>query len=114
MSNYWSNSLTSMDGSKVPVLLRIAGYFNALDLGSAREKIVIFFKNVEPFFKNVNPLIDNSVSCSSSLSYAYTCNFFTAASNVNGQSYTNYNCSLRSQWTRFQLDAMNNSSLSSP
>lgn len=61
VSNYWSNTVTSMDGSKVPVFLRIAGYFNAADLGSARTKIAIFFKNMEPFYQNSDYTINNKV-----------------------------------------------------
>ncbi len=43
-----------MDGSNVPVFLRIAGYFDAADLGAARTKIALFFKNIEPFYENAD------------------------------------------------------------
>lgn len=78
VSNYWTTSLTSMSGSTVPVILRIAGYFKSSDLGSARDKIVIFFKNLEPFYGNSTRLDDNSIACNATLTYSYSCSFFTS------------------------------------
>jgi hypothetical protein len=91
ITNYWSTTTVNMSGSTVPVILRLAGYFKSSDLGSARTKIVLFFKNLEPFYGNSTNNQDSSIACNSTLSYSYTCNFFTSGGYVNGQSYTNYN-----------------------
>ncbi|KAL4429313.1 hypothetical protein ABPG74_002299 [Tetrahymena malaccensis] len=93
VSNYMTSAGSATDGVQLPVILRIAGYFSASDLGSARTKIAIFFKNLEPFYSNSNSNYNIQIPCFSSLTTQYTCTYFTSGSNggiVQGQSYTNY------------------------
>ncbi|EAS07615.2 hypothetical protein TTHERM_00919640 (macronuclear) [Tetrahymena thermophila SB210] len=92
VSNYMTKA-TPTDGTQLPVILRIAGYFSASDLGSARTKIAIFFKNLEPFYSNSNSNYNIQIPCFSSLTTQYTCSYFTSGQNggiVQGQSYANY------------------------
>ncbi|KAL4471203.1 hypothetical protein ABPG72_007570 [Tetrahymena utriculariae] len=93
VSNYMTSPTTATDGTQLPVILRISGYFSASDLGSARTKIAIFFKNLEPFYSNSNSNFNIQIPCFSSLTTQYTCSYFTSGSNggiVSGQTYTNY------------------------
>lgn len=49
--NYFSSIYVGNDGSYIPTMLRIAGYFDQKDLAGVSKKISLFFKNMVPFVK---------------------------------------------------------------
>ena len=68
--NYFRGASTSLDGSKLPGLLRIGGLFNNINTFDS-NRVVLFFHDFEPLFKDLDNKYE--VGCSTSVSADVKC-----------------------------------------
>lgn len=85
--NYFSSTYGGNDGSYIPSMLRIAGYFDQTDLAGVSKKISLFFKNMVPFEREDD---GEKVTCRLTGTTQPTCKSHKGGLFGKGQSYNNF------------------------